>query len=40
MTRDYIESACDSHYHVIATIEIWKRSVESIAAYSRDPLAA
>ena len=28
MTRDYIESACVSHYHVIATIEIGKRSVE------------
>ncbi len=27
MTRDYIKSACVSHYHVIATIEIRKRSV-------------
>jgi hypothetical protein len=35
MTRDYIESACVSHYHVIATIEIRKRSVELVDAYSR-----
>jgi hypothetical protein len=28
MTRDYIESCCVSHYHVIATIEIRKGSVE------------
>jgi hypothetical protein len=38
MTRDYIESACVSHYHVIATIEIRKRSVELIDAYARDPV--
>jgi hypothetical protein len=38
MTRDYIKSACVSHYHVIATIEIWKRSVEFVDAYSRDPV--
>src|SRR5580692_7421468 len=36
MTRDYIESACVSHYHVIATIEIRKRSVELVDAYLRD----
>ena len=30
MTGDYIKSACVSHYHVIATIEIRKRSVELI----------
>jgi hypothetical protein len=35
MTRDYIESAYVSHYHVIATIEIRKRSVELVDAYSR-----
>src|ERR1700719_4728587 len=38
MTRDYIKSACRSHYHVIATIEIRKRSVELIDGYSRDPV--
>jgi hypothetical protein len=38
MTRDYIESACVSHYHVIATIEIRKRPVELVDAYSRDPV--
>jgi|SRR5580700_4129982 hypothetical protein len=36
MTRDYIELACVSHYHVIATIEIRKRSVELVDAYLRD----
>ena len=35
MTRDYIESASVSHYHVIATIEIRKRSLELIDAYSQ-----
>jgi hypothetical protein len=38
MTRDYIESAYDSHYHVIATIVIRKSSVELIEAYLRDPV--